>query len=256
MPFEELADRLKGRLFLSSMMGRCDAAFCASRAGGCAMVQLGAFVLRDDLDEHDTYNPQREPAALTAFMKNQVDTCRAGAAEAVGEDNVPVISANIFPCTDEHVEISAAAFVEAGGDLYELNAHGGIGNDRERGTGAMLFIPEHKAKLMRWAEMLVDGGGPVIIKGRGGVIPDFTDHVKELEQLGVFAFHINVRGEDGTPDLHLLERIRQATGMLLLGSGYVTDAKAARAMFDAGADGVGIAEAAMNDPDVFLKCRP
>jgi len=257
MSFEDLADRLKGRLFLSSMMGRCDAAFCASRASGCAMVQLGAFVLRDDLDEHDTYNPQREPAALTAFMRDQFDTCRAEAAKALGEDNVPVISANVFPCTDEHVAVSAAAFVEAGGDLYELNSHGGIGNDRERGTGAMLFMPEHRRKLMRWATMLVAAAGPVIIKARGGVIPDFTDHVKELEQLGVHAFHINVRSEEADrPDLHLLERIRKATGMLLLASGYVTDAAGARAMFDAGADGVGIAEAAINDPDIFLKCRP
>ena len=28
---EQLKERLRGRLFLSSMMGWCDAAFCASR---------------------------------------------------------------------------------------------------------------------------------------------------------------------------------------------------------------------------------
>jgi len=81
--------------------------------------------------------------------------------------------------------------------------------------------------------------------------------VREFEQLGVFAFHINVRSEEkGRPDLALVERIRGATEMLLLVSGYVKDADGARGMFDAGADCVGIAEAAIKDPDVFLKCCP
>ena len=256
MQFDDLSARLKGRLFLSSMMGTADAAFCASRARGCAMVQLGAFVLLEEGEERDAYNPDPEPAALTAFMKDQFDTCRADCARLVGEVHVPVISANIFPCTDAGVATSAAAFVQAGGDIYELNAHGGIGNDRARGTGRMLFMPEHKTKLMRWAKMLVDAGGPVIIKARGGVIPDYAEHVKRFEGLGVHAFHINIRREQkGQPDLELLERIRKATGMFLLASGYVKDADGARAMFDAGADCVGIAEAAMQDPEVFVKCR-
>ena len=257
MPFEDLAARLKGELFLSSMMGWTDGAFCAARAQGCAMVQLGAFVLRDDQVERDTYTVAKEPAALAAHMKKEFDRFRAGAAKSVGKDQVPVVSANVFPCTDEHVAVSVAAFFAAGGEVYELNAHGGIGQDRRRGTGRMLFMPEHRPKLMRWAKMLVESGGPIIVKGRGGVIPDFTDHVREFEQLGVFAFHVNVRSEEeGRPDLGLVERIRAATGMVLLASGYVNDAAGARAMFDAGADCVGIAEAAVQDPRIFLKCRP
>ena len=70
-------------------------------------------------------------------------------------------------------------------------------------------------------------------------------------------FHVNVRREEtGEQDLRLLQQIRGATGMFLLASGYVTDAASARALFDAGADCVGIAQAAMNDPGVFLKCQP
>jgi len=257
MKFEEIAARLKGKLFLSSMMGKCDPEFCASRAKGCGMVQLGAYVMLKEREERDTYWPDPERGKLTAFMREQFGTCRAESAKLVGEDNVPVISANVFPCTDEDVKISAAAFVEAGGDIYELNAHGGIGGDRERGTGSMLFIPEHTPKLMRWAKMLVDAGGPVIIKGRGGVIPDFTDHVRKMEQIGVHAFHINVRGaKAGEQDLKLLENIRKATGMFLLATGYVTNSATANALFSAGADCVGIATAAMSEPDIFVKCKP
>ena len=182
MSFDEIAARLRRKLFLSSMMGTCDGSWCASRARGCAMVQLGAFVMLEEHQPRDTYRPDPEPAKLTAFMKGQFDTCRAEAAGLVGEDRVPLICANVFPCTDEDVAVSVAAFFEAGGDVYELNSHGGIGNDRERGTGHMLFMPEHTEKLMRWAGMLVKGGGPIIIKARAGVIPDYTEHVKRLRK--------------------------------------------------------------------------
>jgi len=257
MKFYEIAARLKGRLFLSSMMGTTDAVFCASRANGCAMVQLGAFVLSKEREKQNTYWPDPERSKLTVFMKEQFDRCRTESASLVGEEGVPVISANIFPCSDEDAEISAIAFIEAGGDIYELNAHGGIGGDRERGTGKMLFIPEHTQKLIRWTKTLVSAGGSVIIKARGGVIPDYTKYVKKLEQIGVQAFHINVRNENtGKQDIKLLESIRGATGMFLLASGYVRDADSAKALFSAGADCVGIAQAAISDPGIFVKCNP
>ena len=256
MKFDELAVKLKGKLFLSSMMGKCDAEFCTSRAKDCAMVQFGAFALLKEREERNTYWPDPDPAKLTAFMKEQFDSCRNESEKLAGKANAPVISANVFPCSDEDVRISAAAFIDAGGDIYELNAHGGIGGDRERGTGSMLFIPEHTPKLMRWAKTLVKAGGPVIIKGKGGAIPDYSEHVKQLEQIGVHAFHINVRDEEtGKQNLELLESIRKATGMFLLASGYVKDAHSAKTLFDAGADCVGIAQAALSDPDIFVKCR-
>ncbi len=253
--FAEIAKRLKGQLFLSSMMGRTDAAFCAARARGCAMVQLGAFVLVPERERRNTYWPDPEHSRLVAFMKEQFDACRAESAKVAGARNVPLISANIFPCTDDDVANSAAAFIEAGGDLYELNAHGGIGNDRQRGTGAMLFMPEHTPKLLRWAKLLVAAGGPVIVKGNGSTLPDFSDHVRQLEQIGVHAFHINVRGPGPAEQrLGLLESIRKATGMFLLASGRVKDAASAKRLFDAGADCVGIAEAAIADPEIFTTC--
>ncbi|MBD3181340.1 hypothetical protein GF312_03545 [Candidatus Poribacteria bacterium] len=254
MDFDELSTKLKGKLFLSSMMGKCDAGFCASRSRGCSMVQFGAFVLLEEREERNTYWPDPEIDKLTEFMKDQFETYRLESSKLFGKNNIPIISANVFPCSDEDVETSASAFIKAGGDIYELNAHGGIGGDRERGTGSMLFIPEHTQKLFHWAKILVEAGGPVIIKGRGGVIPDFTYHVNQLEQIGVHAFHINVRGEkDGEQDLELLESIRKATDMFLLASGYVKDNKSAESLFSVGADCVGIATAAMNDPDIFTK---
>jgi tRNA-dihydrouridine synthase len=257
MDFQTIADRCRGRLFLSSMMEIADGTFCASRAAGCAMLQLGAFVLSDEHDQRDTYWPPHDLDGLTRHLAAQFETCRSEACTRTGRPEPPVLGANVFPCTDEHVRTTAAAFVAAGGDLYELNAHGGIGDDRRRGTGRMLFLPQHTEKLLRWARLLVAAGGPVMIKGRAGVIPDFSEHVRRLEQLGVHAFHINVRGEAaGSQDLGCLERIRKATRMFLLASGHVTDAARARALFDAGADAVGIAEAARHDAEIFARIAP
>jgi tRNA-dihydrouridine synthase len=254
MDFEAIAKRLKGHLFLSSMMGRCNGSFCAARSRNCAMVQLGAFALVPERDERNMYWPEPDREKLTVHLKEQFDTFRAEAAKLVGDENVPVVSANIFPCTDRDIILSAETFIEAGGELYELNSHGGIGGDRERGTGAMLFIPEHTPKLIRWAKMLVDAGGPVIIKADSSVIPDFTDHVRQLEDVGVHAFHINVRDEKTKEqNLAVLEQIRAATGMFLLASGYVKDSASARTLFDAGADCVGIAQAAISDVGIFTK---
>ena len=98
-----MAEKLRGKLFLSSMMGWCDASFCAARAQGCAMVQLGAWVLLEEHEPRDFYHPDPRPDRLAAFMREQFDACRAESARRVGEDNVPLVSANVFPVDDEVV---------------------------------------------------------------------------------------------------------------------------------------------------------
>ena len=42
--FTDMYNKLRHRFFLSSMMDVTDGAFCAERSGGCAMVQLGAYL--------------------------------------------------------------------------------------------------------------------------------------------------------------------------------------------------------------------
>ncbi len=54
--------------------------------------------------------------------------------------------------------------------------------------------------------------------------------------------------------LGALESARKATGEFLFASGRVSDAASAKRLFDAGADCVGIAEAAIAAPSIFLKC--
>ncbi len=250
---KEVSERLRGGLFLSSMMGHTDWGFCARRAPGCAMVQMGAFVVCEEPRGGNVYWQLPDEERLSGMFREQFSSFRA----AVG-DEAPLVCANVFPCDDEDLLVSARAFDAADGDVYELNAHGGIGGDEERGTGAMLFTSRHRDKLFRWVELLVEMLPCVVVKGRRGVVSaeEYIDCVRRFERMGVFAFHMNLRvPERGVADMDLLRRLREATDIMLLASGYVKGIEDVRAMFDAGADAVGIGEAALADPGVFSSLR-
>lgn len=249
---QALTARLKGKIFLSSMMGVTSGAWSAAHGRGAAMVQLGAYVL-DAPGEHSGPSwPDSRGDLLAAHLRAEFDEFR----RLVESDETPLVSANIFLCEERSLEPSARAFMDAGGELYEINVHGGIGGDRERGTGRFMFLPEHEGKLHTWVKRLARTGVPLAVKAKSGVIPDYGPHLERFEEAGVVAFHINVRDErQGVQDLACLEEIRGRTRLLLLASGYVADAASARRLFEAGADAVGIAEAARHDPEIFLKCR-
>jgi tRNA-dihydrouridine synthase len=213
------------------------------------MVQLGAYVLDAPGGQSGHYYPDSERGALTAHLRADFDTFR----RLDRSDETPLVCANVFLCEERSLEPSARAFMDADGDLYELNVHGGIGGDRERGTGRFMFLPEHAEKLHRWVRTLAGTGVPLIVKGRCGVIADFGPHLERFEEAGVFGFHINVRGaEEGVQNLAALQDIREKTRLLLLASGYVKDEDGARRLFDAGADAVGIAEAVRDDAAMFV----
>lgn len=244
------AERLRGGLFLSSMMGVTTGAWCAAHGRGAAMVQMGAYVLDAPEPRAGGFWPDSRPEALAAHLRAEFEAFRS----SLGGGGAPLVSANVFLCEEKSVETSARAFTEAGGDLYELNVHGGIGGDRERGTGRFMFLPEHAEKLHRWVARLAATGVPLIVKAKSGVRADYAPHLERFEEAGVLAFHVNVRDEArGAQDLAALEAIRARTGLLLLASGYATDMRSVRRLFDAGADAVGIAEAARRESGLFLR---
>lgn len=250
--FEELGEKLRGKLFLSSMMHVTSGKWCAEYGKGAAMVQLGAFVTsRSGSDDPWWLPPDR--AGMVECLKREVDDFQ----KSFEAEPVPLLCANMYPADEETVEDSAVALKQAGADIYELNAHGGTEDYRQQGTGHALFFPENISKLYRWVGKLLTAGIPVIVKARAHVIPDYSEHIKRFAEMGTFAFHINIRDEKerGMQSLDVVKSIRQATDAFLLASGYVKDAASARALFDAGADCVGIAAAVRGEPKIFLKLR-
>ena len=243
-----MLESIRGRYFLSAMMGTTTGAWAGTHCRGAAVAQLGVYILDAPGDHEGPAWPDSREEALEACLRGEFADCRRAAGPGT------VVCANMFLCAERSVESSARAFRKAGGDLYELNGHGGVAGGREGGTGCWMFMPEHAEKLHRWVGMLASTGVPLAVKARSGVIADYVPHLERFEEAGVIAFHVNVRDEARhEQDLAVLESIRRGTRLFLMASGYVTDPASARRLFDAGADAVGVAEAAMKDPEVFRK---
>ncbi len=231
------------RLFLSSMMGVTDGGFCARAGKGADLVQLGAYFAEPGAygREGAVLPPGR--ASCIRFFRQEVEEARR-AGEGVQ------VCLNLAATTKEDARRAADCFFEAGGDLVELNAHGGYGRYLEKGLLRAMALPENRNRLYEWCESLVEGGA-LWVKFRAGTADDFGAVLARLGELGVEAVHFNVRGEGlGTG---FVRKARSWWKGKLSASGGVRTAADARAFFDAGADLVGVAEPCMKDSSFIAR---
>jgi len=243
---EELREKLRGRLFLSSMMNVTDGSFCAERSEGCAMVQIGAY-----LAEPPAYGKFSSvlPSERRRCIQFLAEECR----KAKGQSEVYVCLNLATPKLEWGLE-AAEAFKEAGGDLVELNVHGAYERYLKLGLLRAMVLPENRANLIRWLKAFSRLDIPLIVKFRMGVVPDYPSILEEIADLDIFAVHFNVR-DDATkrPDFKFVEEIREKYPFFLLVSGYVRSADDARRLFSVGADMVGIAEPMIKEPRFIAK---
>jgi tRNA-dihydrouridine synthase len=242
----DLRARLRNGFFLSSMMGVTDGAFCARRSAGCALLQLGAYLAEPTATAEErgrdasSFLPA-DPDAWTAFLARECEAARQG--------NDAALCLNLASPRLEWALQAGAAFAQAGGNLLELNVHGGYGRYLRQGKLRAMVQLAHRPELYRWVEALAGLDIPLIVKfhgqsDRGDLLP-VLDRMAELAPFGV---HLNVRAAGAQePDLDLTRTARARFPGLLLVSGYVRSAADAAALFDAGADMVGIAAPAIDD---------
>jgi tRNA-dihydrouridine synthase len=110
--------------------------------------------------------------------------------------------------------------------------------------------PEHQAELYRWVEAFVALDIPLIVKFHGqSERENLLAVLRKMTELEPFGVHVNVRhAQAQRPDVDLVGAVKRVYPGSLLVSGYVRSAADARALFDAGADMVGIAAPVMKDP--------
>ena len=239
--FTDMYNKLRHRFFLSSMMDVTDGAFCAERSGGCAMVQLGAY-----LAEPPAYG--KEPY----FLPPNTEECIEFLAE---ENRKAKASRDVFTCLNfatprlEWALETAECFHRADGDLVELNVHGGYEPYLRIGKVRAMVLSENRNELFRWVEALTGLEIPLIVKFREGIVNDYPQVVTRLLKSNVFAVHFNIR-DDRTrrPDFNFAENIKRDSPPFLLVSGFIRSVKDARILFEKGADVVGIAEPTIEDP--------
>jgi len=149
---------------------------------------------------------------------------------------------------------AAECFSEAGGDLFELNIHGGYKPYLIQGKVRAMVLPENRRELFRWLEAFSKLDTPVIVKFREGVIGDYTPILDRIVNSNFFGVHFNVRDEETKkPDYGFVRSFKEVYDIFLLASGYVRSSEDARKLFQAGADMVGIAEPVLQNPKFIQK---
>jgi tRNA-dihydrouridine synthase len=245
---EHLYSRLDGGFFLSAMMGITDGAFCASRSAGCAMVQLGAYLAEP------TASADEMGADAGSFLPPDWDACTRFLAEecrnAQGASDVSICLNLATPRLEWGLK-AAQSFHQAGGHLVELNVHGGYGRYLDQGKLRAMILPQHQPELFRWIEAFTGLEVPLIVKFNGQHDREALLHVLEqVREHDLFGIHVNVRDETTKrPDLEFVRRVKRIYPGFLLVSGYARSGSDAAALFEAGADMVGIAQPAMADAD-------
>ena len=246
----QLASRLKGGPFISSMMGWTTGEYVAERGEGACMVQIGALVA-DAIDRsHDPkYLLPPEQEDMVPILAREVAPVR----QALGD--VPV-ALNAAPGDLESAVRMANAFHEAGGDIYELNCHGGYGKLLERGLLRAMVLPENRPTMIEWLEELCRLAIPIVVKFNAAT--SGVDFVEVLEQIrgidSLFGVHFNIRSKAAKePDLAFVRQVRPHVAGVLHCSGYVTDRSKFEAVLAAGADCVGVSQSLLDDEGIIQK---
>jgi len=238
---KDIRENLRGKLFLSSMMGITDGSFCSERGEGCAMVQLGAYLAEPPAyGKRNLVLPPEEQECINFFAEE----CR----QARKISDISVCLNLATPELEWGLEASEC-FYKGGGDIVEINIHGGYEPYLRLGKIKAMVLPENRPELFRWLEAFSKIDIPVIAKFREGVIPDYSSVLDKVAELNLFGVHFNIRDEETKkPDIEFVRNIKKKYSIFLLVSGYVRDSETVKQLFEAGADMVGFAEPAIKDP--------
>jgi len=244
--FQKLHNDLRGGLFLSSMMDITDGRFCGERSEGCIMVQLGAYLAEPPAYRKQKYFLPPLTEQCTRFLAQECQRAR--------RTSRLLTCLNLAtPRLDWGLE-AAESFQRAGGDLVELNVHGGYRPYVRLGKLRAMVLPENRNELFRWVEAFTKIDIPLIVKFRQGVIEDYSPVLDRIVDFSLLGIHFNVRNETTKkPDFRFVREVKRKYGFFLLVSGYVRSAMDSKRLFEAGADMVGIAEPTIDDPRYIYK---
>ena len=210
------------------------------------MKQHGAgLVCTERIDAADV--ARRDRRALRLLQTTAQESPRAG--QISGAD--PVIMAEAARVVAEH-----------GFDYVDLNFECPIRRLLGRGEGgALLADPPAVARIV--AAVVGAVSVPVTLKIRSG--PDgeretAVEVARRAEEAGAAAVDVHARSVTqayvGGPDWRVVERVKRAVGVPVLGSGGVREAiDAIRFLRETGADGVAIGRGCLGNPWIFDQAR-
>jgi len=243
----QIRQNLRKRLFLSSMMEITNGFFCAERAKGCGMVQMGAY-----LAEPPAYRARK--SVLPPGEKECIDFFSKECRKIRNNSPKVYICLNLATPELQWGLEATECFYKAGGDIVELNIHGGYEPYLRLGKIRAMVLSENREELFRWLQAFSELSIPTIVKFREGVIPDYAPILDKIVNLNLLGVHFNIREEKNKkPDFDFVRNIKRRYSFFLLVSGYVRTSDAVKRLFEAGADMVGFAQPTIKDPEFINK---
>ena len=244
MTMERDFDNLHNSVVLAELGGHGDGPYCAEHGAGAAVVMMGTYIV----DPGDSvpypagfvFKPDR--SNYKAYLEHHIAAARAGGSQV----GISVVSVDLRN-TVEFLEVAQ----DVGADYASLCAHSPMKMFLDAGVSAALCYRENWNVLREWTRAIVNAVDiPVIYKVGANDTPDIIGAVEVISEEGVPIIHINVEeSHEGSQGLAMIAKLQGKCSILIAGGG-VKDIEGARRVLEAGADGVAIATAAMEDPDL------
>ncbi|MCZ7393130.1 MAG: methanogenesis marker 9 domain-containing protein [Candidatus Methanoperedens sp.] len=226
---------------LASMAGITDSKF-ASRFRNAGLVILGGYNLDKQTNDAAGKEIARGRSEFVSdepmeFLKNELE-----AAIAIGTTiAVNVRAATLPPYVD------AAHLAKKFGGILEINAHCRQPEMTELGAGEALL--KDAKRLCDYIKEIKKTGVVLSVKTRANVVND-VELARAIEKAGADIIHIDAMHPEGM-DIGVIRRVRNSTGLFIIGNNLVVDFESAKEMFSHGADMVSVARAALATPDII-----
>jgi putative methanogenesis marker domain 9 len=117
----------------------------------------------------------------------------------------------------------------------------------ELGAGEALL--KDLPRLCEYVREVKKTGVLVSVKIRANVVDD-VELARAIEKAGADIIHIDAMHPRGV-DVGVIKRIRNSTGLFIIGNNSIRDAESAKEMFSRGADMVSLARAVLSSPQII-----
>lgn len=228
---------------LAPMAGITDSKF-ASRFKNAGLIVLGGY----NLDEKTNEAAMKEIArGRKEFVSDRPIEFLEKELEAV--QGLTTVAVNVRASTVEPF-IQAAHLAKKYGAILEINAHCRQPEMLALGAGEALL--KDVPRLCEYIREIKKTGAVVSVKTRANVVDDVS-LAKAIESAGADIIHVDAippEGDQGA-DIRVIRRIRNSTGLFIIGNNSVVDFESAKEMFGHGADMVSVARATLSSPGII-----
>ncbi len=237
----------KNPIALAPMAGITDSRF-ASGFRNAGMIVLGGYNLDDktnDAAQKEIARGRKEFVSKEPmeFLKNELESTKGLITIAVN-----VRAATIGPY------IEAAHLAKKSSAILEINAHCRQPEMLELGVGEALL--KDAPRLCEYIREIKKTGVVLSVKTRANVVND-VELARDIESAGADIIHIDAMPPNSEiqdfpgADIRVIKRVRNSTGLFIIGNNSVVDFESAKEMFSHGADMVSVARAALSEPGII-----